>query len=65
MRNVHDKSYHECTVLTLLEETLTVRAKPSSRKSGRQSTLFSNMVGAKNTEINIKDVNSPKTLIHP
>lgn len=65
MRNVHDKSYHECTVPTLLEETLTVRAKPSSRKSGRQSTLFSNMVGAKNTEINIKDVNSLKTLIHP
>lgn len=57
MRNVHDKNYHnKYTVPTPLEETVTARAKFSSRKSERQFPLFSNMVGAKITEINIEDI---------
>lgn len=56
MRNVHDKNYHnEWAVPNPLEEMLATSAKASSTES--ESTLFSNIVGAKNTEINIKDVN--------
>lgn len=58
MRNVHDKNhYNECTIPTPLRETVTARAKASSRKSEREFALFSNMVGAKNIEINIEDIN--------
>ena len=58
VRNVHDKNYrNEWVVPTRLEKMLTTSAKASSTESERLSTLFSNIVGAKNSEINIKDVN--------
>lgn len=58
MRNVRDKNDHnEYTVSIPLEETVTAKAKAASRKSERQFTLLSNMAGAKNTEINIEDIN--------
>ena len=58
MRNVHDKNYrNEWVVPTPLEEMLITSAKASSTESERLSTLFSNIVGAKNSEINIKYVN--------
>ena len=58
MRNVHDKNYcNEWVVPPPLEEMLITSAKASSTESERLSTLFSNIVGAKNSEINIKDVN--------
>lgn len=53
---MHDKNYHnEWAVPTPLEEMLATSTKASSTES--ESTLFSNIFGTKNTEINIKDVN--------
>lgn len=55
---MYSKNAHkEYTVPSLLEGTVTARGKAPSRKSERWFTLFSNLVGAKNTEINIEVVN--------